>query len=477
MLDEMTLENKMPLKGRSREVYLDLCKYIETLPEGCSLPSLRELQRKYSAGQQTIVNALKLLDKNDKLVRIPRKKVKVTASKAVNSPHNLWVNITPPWISKSQSTDVVLAMNQAQVAIWQPIVDRYNQESSRRIKIVPHYDLNSIAANDAGGKCDFALFGTNPITLGIIRNTSLFMDMRELVKEIELNEVFNSAFVRDPKLRIWGVAPSLTPAVIFRNRRIDASPCLNVADDWDWIEFREYTERIRKSKPELPYVYSFYGYMNFLFHNGCALIDADTGMVKLDFENMVEPLKYLRDMVKNKIIPLYSDIYNRDVFGKLFSTDKEAMWESGSNNVGIVSKTVKDFDILPVPVAENCKRAIYSEQFSIMADSMNYNICWDFIKYSLSAEVQQYLADLSVNFPVRRDIRPKHFSVKQFKFMTNYIERCKRRLEDYYIPFQSRFVLETGVDRWIKHGGKLAATLKDLEHSCQWHIDNYVVKK
>jgi hypothetical protein len=231
------------------------------------------LQRKYSAGQQTVVNALKLLDKNKKLVRIPRKKIKVTVKAPIYSTSKLWENSQFPWISSSQSTDTVLAMHHEQTAIWQPIVNKFNQKNSRHIQISACDDLNKITAPNSQLKCDFVLFGANPIHLGIVRNTSLFMDMQELTKEINQDKIFSSAFIRDPQKRMWGIAPNLTPVVIFRNRQVDSSQCLNDTCDWNWTDFKQYAERVKQANPELSYVCSFYGYMDFLFNNGVSLIE------------------------------------------------------------------------------------------------------------------------------------------------------------------------------------------------------------
>jgi ABC-type glycerol-3-phosphate transport system substrate-binding protein len=335
-------------------------------------------------------------------------------------------------------------------------------------------DIGKIMAPESMLKCDFTLFGTNPVSAGIVNNSSPFMDISELTKEIRKKSFFNSAFVYDHNERMWGISPSLTPVIMFRNRKIDSSQCLNKENDWNWQEFKKYTETIRAKHPELPYICFFRGYMNYLFHNGVSLIDPATGKVKLDPAQLRGHLEFLRDMVKNKIMPIYSDVYSNNLFEQLYANSKVVVWEGWLSQLNTISKIVKDFDIMPTPAAPGCKRSIYSEIFCIMANSMNYNTCWDFIKYALSPEIQQHLADMNVNFPARKGIKPKIFSDAEFKRMTDYIEKCTRSKEKHHIPIPSTLTIETGIDRWIKHGGSLENILMDLENSCNWHIDNKI---
>jgi ABC-type glycerol-3-phosphate transport system substrate-binding protein len=302
------------------------------------------------------------------------------------------------------------------------------------------------------------------------------MDIKELTKEIDSDRLAKSAFIHDPSGRLWGVAPSLNSEIIFRNREIDSSDCLEGHKDWEWDGFIKYADYLRDKNPDLPYICLLNGYISYLFNNGVTFVNPDTGKVNINYDSVAKPLEVLRDMIKHKITPVYSDLFNSNLFEQILSSKQIACWSGWNNQIEMMSERVNDFDILPFPANSNCKRAVYSELFSIMSDSMNYNICWEFIKYALSSDVQKKLVDSNNCFPVCKDIKPKIFSKKQFDFLSNYIDQCERRIEDYYIPFQSFFVIETGIDRWIKHGGKLNIVLKDIEHSCQWHIDNYVLK-
>ena len=108
---------------------------------------------------------------------------------------------------------------------------------------------------------------------------------------------------------------------------------------------------------------------------------------------------------------------------------------------------------------------------------MNYDRCWNFIRYAMSEETQRYLAERKLNLPSRIGIPHGNLTKKQSDLMSRYLEHCERRVEDYYMPAPSAFVMEVGIDRWIKHGTEFSSSVvKEIEKSCQWYIDNLAWK-
>jgi ABC-type glycerol-3-phosphate transport system substrate-binding protein len=472
---QLLSEDAIPLKGRSREIYLELCSYIENLPTGCSLPSLRELQKKYSAGQQTIVNALKLLKKNRKVTKTSQKKIKVSSEVKPSQSSASTAFTGLPWIVESQSTEVIMTVERHYASIWQPVVDRFNntESGSVRLNIIDNFK----DCFPFGMQTDFIHFPTNPISLGLVPDTSMFMDLENLADSLNKDEIMASVLIADPSNRIWGIAPTLSPSVIFRNSGLDESLDVAIPRNWDFADFKHCLKQLRKQFPKLPYIHSFYGYISFLFHMGTSLLDQDTGKIKLNLEHMVEPLEYLKQLVATRMIPLSSDTFKNNRSLRMFNQTQIIMRDGWPGEVGAILENVPHLDILPVPTKQGQHPAVYSENFCIMSDSLSYDACWQFIQYTLSPEIQQYLAMHTGNWPARKGIIPKNMSKEQFEFLSEYVPKCVRRTEDYYLPYQSSFVIEAGIDRWIKHGGKLAPLLKDLEKSCQWHIDNVVWSK
>lgn len=466
----MQKDMDLPLKGRSREIYLDLCQLLENLPVGCSLPSLRELQRRYSAGQQTVVNALNFLDRNSKLERIPRKKIRVSEESLKKS------SVFPdpdafPGISRSQASDTVLTTIPELAAILQPVVDKFNTcNSAGRIRINAVADLKSVISSAARG--DFAFFGNNPVLLGLVSDTSIFLDLGDLTTSLEHDELYDAAFVRSPDGRLWGIAPTLAPPVIFHNGNIDDSLSLDMSSTWNFSDFAGHLEKLRTKHPDLPYIYSTVGYINFLSNWGIPLVDPATGRISLDIELLLEPLTYLKNLVTRKIIPVYSDIFNMG-YRTLFNRGQIILREDWINSLETLPENLSNTDVLAFPSDGRHSLRLNSEVFCIMADSMNYDKCWSFINYVLSKESQQYFAGQRRDIPVRKEILPGLPDKKQSDFMASYLNRCERKPEDYFLPQSACYVLEVGIDKWIKYGTELTQnTLKEIEKSCQWYIDN-----
>ena len=467
----MQNEKEQPLKGRARDIYLDLCQLMENLPVGCSLPSLRELQRKYSAGQQTVVNVLKFLDKNNNLERIPRKKIKVSAKSIKKTISDTSFDVFP-WISVQPTTDTILATTPELASVLQPIVDRFNINSPYHIRINAVNDLKSIFVSKARG--DFAFFGNNPVLLGLIRDTSMFMDLGDLTKSLDVDKMYEAAFIRNPEGYMWGISPTLAPPVIFHNRNIDSILNLDISENWKFSDFARCLEELRKKHSGLPYIYSTVGYVGFLSNWGVPFVNPATGRICLDIELLYEPLAYLKRMVASKVIPVYSEIFNMG-YRTLFNQRQVILRDDWINSLSSLPDELSDVDVLAFPSDGRNSSRLYSEVFSIMADSMNYDRCWHFIAYMLSEEIQQYLAGRKRDVPVLKGIKHGCLTSKQTNFISRYIEHCERKLEDYYLPQEACYVLEVGIDRWIRYGTELTSSvLKEIERSCQWHIDNII---
>ena len=458
------------LKGRAREIYLDLCEYLEDLPAGCALPPLRELKLKYAAGQGTVVAALDMLAKRNNLERIPRKKIKVAASTPDSDTPSVATYDGFPWLSKPINKHYVLTTTPVLANIWQPIVDRFNLVSPHSVRINTIDFVNGFSARMGSG--DFILFPTNPILHGLIKDTLRFMDLHDLAASLGHDEIYETAFVRDPDNRLWGIAPTLSPSLVVRNNHLDESLDPDNSLDWDFLEFGRYLENLRDEHRQLRYIYSPLGYVTHLSNWGISLVASGTGKVRLDPELLSEPLAYLSKMFSLGIMPAYSDVYERG-YGEFFNQAQAVLRDCFPADLAKISDSIPSVEILALPSKDKKPRRLYSEMFSIMADTMNYEKCWDFIRYAMSTETQQYLADHRRNFPSRKGITLRGVSERQSELISQYLERCERRVEDYHIPFQAALVMEVGIDRWLKHGtGFSASILKDIERSCQWRIDH-----
>ncbi len=458
------------LKGRLLEIYQGIIAETQGLPGGYMLPSVRELQRRYRAGQQTILRVLDELERQQLIQRFRRKGVRIApvcgdraadAVTQVNTPfsdnrHSLSIP------RRQQSTQ--LLMQQMLVPIWIPLVEKFNRFFPNwKISIVSCVSTSELFQSSANSSADFILFPTNPCLLDSHCNTWQFMDLRKLMNTLDCSCFYDALAVEEPGGRVIGIAPSLGITMLYcREAQCQPPPPLK----WNWKEFIDYGRNLLRLNPKLKYACFLDGYIYYLYHSGQLLIQPETGQLHFSYDGLAKPLERLKRMVRERIVPIFSEMYEQDRQYTLFSQHQLAIFEQ---------TTGWQFDAngnclqRPIP-RENNSGVLASEQFSIRASSMRYESCWEFIKFMLSEEIQKDLAESQRCFPVRRGIFSTHTPEMERPVFEEYLNGSSRRLEDFYFPLSARYVLEVGIDQWLKMGGNLREILQNLERSCRGHI-------
>lgn len=274
---------------------------------------------------------------------------------------------------------------------------------------------------------------------------------------------YDALAVEEPGGRVIGIAPSLGITMLYcREQQCTPPP----PSKWNWNEFMDYGHNLLRLHPTLKYACFLDGYIYYLYHSGQMLIQPETGELHFSYDDLAEPLERLKRMVKERIVPIFSEMYEQDMQYTLFSHQQLAMfeqttgWQSDSNGKCIQRS---------IPREKNAG-VLASEQFSIRASSMRYESCWEFIKFMLSEEIQKDLAESQRCFPIRRGIFSPHIPELERPVFEEYLNGSARRMEDFYFPLSARYVLEVGIDQWLKMGGNLREILRNLEQSCRSHI-------
>ena len=447
------------LKGRALSVYLDLCRYVDTLPAGSPLPSLRELQRRYTAGQQTVTAALRHLAETRAVSCSPRRKARLYQASSV--PGNQHTSSRSGGMQHHDAT-VVLGIDCMLAPVWQTVIERFNESSSRPVR--PHYtkNLSELTELAQRGEVDFTLFQVNPISQGLLGTTLPFVELKEFIKTIDTKKFYPPFRIVDPDGRNWGISAALSSIVIFGNRRLASLPC----GDFTWPDLLPYLREIKNSRTDLLYPFAFNGYSTFLMHEGVKMVDPDTGRLSLSVENFSGALQLLKDILEEGIAPLYSETYHDRSGLRWFENGEIASREAFHSTVKNFMALYPEFDLVPMPVAKGVKRSIYSEFFSICAGSIYYNTAWDFIKFVLSPEIQRFLITENTMMPVLRGLRPPHISQEQFDVFSETLNESAAPLEEYFLPVPVRLIIETEIDRWIRFGGRIDEMLHNAEKSC-----------
>ena len=458
--DKGNTGNPGELKGRALSVYLDLCRYVDKLPAGSPLPSLRELQRSYTAGQQTVTAALRHLAETRSISCSPRRKARLYQASSV-SDGNQHSSSRSGWMPHHDAT-VVLGLDCILAPVWQTVIERFNENASRPVR--PHYakNLSELTELVRHGGVDFALFHVNPISQGVLETTLPFVELKEFIKTIDAKKFYPPFRIVDPDGRNWGISAALSSVVIFGNRKLAPLPC----EDFTWPDFLPYLREIKNSRTGLLYPFAFNGYSTFLMHEGVKMVDPDTGRLALSGENFAGALQLLKDILEEGIAPLYSETYHDRSGLRWFENRQIASREAFHSHIKDFMTFYPDFDLLPIPVRKGVKRSIYSEFFSICAGSIYYNTAWDFIKFVLSPAIQQYLSTENTMMPVLRGLRPPHLSQEQFEVFSDTLDESVPPPEEYFLPVPVRLIIETEIDRWIRFGGCIDEILRDAEKSC-----------
>lgn len=451
------------IKGRALTIYLDLCRQVDQLPPGGLLPSMRKLQRQYTASQQTISTALKHLAATRPLLRQPRRRARL--SPAIET-HSEQMHCKP-----QHTTVTTLGLSGSIAATWQPIIDFFNEKNKRIIK--PHYvkNLPELIKLSQHGQIDFSLFHCNPVMNGVLGSTLSFINLKDLVKTIKINDFYPGLLMTDPQNRHWGISAVLSSSIILANRRFGHIPC----KDFSWDELLPYFRKCKNNYSKLLYPFMFNGYSIFLMNNGVTMVDRNTGKIKFDKEKFANSLHSLKTVLDEALAPLFSDTHYDLASLQWLGDGKIAAREIFHSSLKQFMTFGPDVDLLPMPAAPGVKRTMFSEFFSICASSINYGTAWDFIKFVLSTPIQKLLIESNTVMPVRRHLRPSHLSPEQFEVFAEVLEKSCSQPEDYYLPVQLRLLIETGVDRWNKFGGDIDDFLDDLEKSCQQQLRHWEV--
>lgn len=447
------------IKGRALEIYLDLCRDADKMPTGSVLPSLRELQRRYSASQKTVKTALDHLATTRQLLRQPRRKTRIFSTASTQK--------TSHWIPQ-HTLVTTLGLSGSIAATWQPIIDRFNENNHRIIK--PHYveTLPELIELSCQGKVDFVLFHCNPILDGCLGSTLPFIDLKEFIKTMKLGDFYSAMLIVDPGNRFWGIAADLAISVILSNRRFGKLPC----EDFTWGELLPYLRKIKKDNPTLLYPLGLNGYSIFLMQNGVNMVDSVTGELNFSPDKFTDSLYLLKSIINENIAPLFSETYYDHASMRWFENNQVAACEIFPSVIKHFGEFCPEFDLLPMPAAPGAVRSVFSEFFSICASSINYSTAWDFIMFALSRPIQKLLIENNTVMPVRRHLAPPHMTPEQFDVFSNVLDNSSMRPEDYYLPVPLRLMIETGVDRWIKFNGDIKEFLFDLEKSCRLRLKN-----
>ncbi len=471
-IDEMSVPDNVRLKGRAREVFCALYEYLKPLPHGYMLPSVKELQKKFSAGQLTVVTAIEQLKQMNLLEAKPRKGlIALKPERKWNSEEIGEDSFSPVFIRSSR--EPVFGMQEKHHPVWEKIVDRFNRSHTRNIKMGYYKNYSELASKNRESDFDIICFPSNPMLSAEHCSPREYVNLDDFVKRLNPNEIYPTAFIRDMEGRLWGIGSGLFSFLMVYNKELFRKfgipePAVNSS----WEDLFVKGKALKAASGCYGLVFS--GYMSYFFHQGIHLADAETGKILFEKERIAAAMQFLRKVIQEeKIAPAYSELYQNSMQDHIFEQGQAAVAEIGSFLLkNIRNSAAFEFGAIPVPLAPCAKRPVYSDQLSIRVESLNFDICWDFIQFVISEEGQTYLAEEFTNLPVRKGVKPEKTSREIYEIQVESALRGERRFEDNFLPLKVRFAIEASIDRWIKYGGNLNNALDEIEKTANWLIQS-----
>ncbi len=453
-------EKLIALKGRPREIFLDLCAEIDCLPYGSVLPSVRELRRRYRASQATIAKALDYLGDYRELESTPRKRTYLSdpTMSRTSAPRPEVMGIKQ---HNSRTTTLGMPLNLR--GCWEKYVIDYNR--THKSKIVVRYastdeELKTLSVNT---DIDFVLYHNRPILLDLVPDTSDFIDMRSLYAELNPADYYPGTFMNDLEGRLWGILPAQIISVLRCNRKF----CPEYRQGLTWQEFHDELVRLKAMFPKLAFPGCLDGYMIYLFSRGVRLVDPETRRIQLEMAELAGPLEQLREMIDRQLIPLFSDEFYQGQGKALFHKNKAAIAQFHHGGRLQDCKSVDYFEI-PMPWEPGIMQYSNAETFHICMHTLHYRHAWDFIKYVLSPDVQRRIVRHG-DYPcaAHREVTAEFIQGWQYPLFNERLERTGDFIEDYLFSFRLRLILEAGIDHWIEFRKDLPSALDDIKRSYQ----------
>ncbi len=477
-------EKKLRLQSGSRsgEIYNSVRQDIVNMFPGAALPPIKHLQKIYSAGQSTIVKIIGMLEDEGLIVRKPRKGIFVSEKALIHSETNNGVSpFYPEFLSVPRDHVTFAIPEMFEVSMWNHLINVFNNSGSHvpvRLKQVPNAEIISPAAPDK--TMDMAIFSHPFGTINLKFNSLDWLDLSPFLSTLDKNEYYEKTFISDGENRVWGAAPYLISPFICINKDILRECGQGMPElSWGWEDFLSYSVMLKESikKPGIKWIFILMGYMNYFFHAGVSFVDEKTGQYTVNTPAMKEAVVFLKKMLlEEKVSPMWwSERCGKSNYADMFESRMAVMAERYSYHCNSGKEDFKP-GMAPMPLAKGGTRTLCCFAMGINNLSLNIEDCWEFLKFVLSEQGQNIVAEHTGHLPARKSVLPQ----KSFPELVKIQQQAVREGEFFYSGCENlyfvRNIIEAAVKKWLRLGGDLDMILRETEMVCRWQIDKFSVK-
>ncbi len=253
-----------------------------------------------------------------------------------------------------------------------------------------------------------AVFEIRP-TLDVQMNHEQYMDLAPLFKACfpDCSQFFEApldAFYFGKKLA--GLPFLFSPRVMFINTAmLQAAGCAIPSEEWQWEDFIALVRRLRRRHPGseiFAWNTSYYLWMNFVLRAGGALIDPTApNPVRIDSEKTRLGLKLFRELRHE----LFDNGKPAPPMPFQFERGKLAFLVDARQAVCRLQQTgMKEWAVVPLPhIPGGCDLSMQAtELLCVRRECFSPDTAEFLVKFLLSEEFQNHLADLEYSVPIRK---------------------------------------------------------------------------
>lgn len=414
-------------------------------------PSVREIRTAFRCGQNTATAVLNMLAEHFHFKRSPRCKSRLSLDVSGSCGGSVWNDFL---YQKRQCTIVIL---QASAFCWQPLIEEYNKEHHRSLKLRLICYPEEFADIIDSGEADLLLLPNHPGIIGIPGGLSRFMNVSGLADKLSLESLHQAALLRDRDEGIRGVAPALVPKLAMFHKDLKSLP----GRQMDIFDLPGELEKIKKANPSLRYAAIFDSYLHFFCNCG---VDVPGLLVResREFENCRRALELFRDLYTRRLIPANSELLDWG-YASFFQRET-AMLESFYSKIPRSFSERYCFELSPACPGKPLP--VISEALVICPGSIRYEQAWDFVKYVLTPPAQQMLLARMNGFSVVDDLKPLGMPDEIYERFAPVLKNAVRAsYENMITPARFRF-FESGIDQLVKYGGDINSFGEDFRNQC-----------
>lgn len=399
--------------------------------KGDRIPSENVLPARFRVSKLTVIKAIEELVNENVLERIKGSGTYVTENKKQTILHIAAFG-DYPWIFD--------------------LFEKANPDIKISRTIYTHENFHDIVDSD-----DFDLFCLTEFYLDYMISKKKLLDLTDLFQDILFDELplyENVLRIFEYRRKQYAIPFLFSPLMILYNKKlfrkygVDFPPA-----GWTWKSFLDTALKFKPAEKDGISAFIFAQYRNrwpvYIIQNGGEIIDRN-GLCTIGQKEAVEAVKWAHELLfKHKICPLHPNM-TKELSHSFFCEGKAAMiLDTYYSLSGYSRQENLEIGIVPLPKGRLDVTGLMADAYAIGKNAKNIAAAAQFIRFTLSPEIQNRIKQNAVGIPAVKEIAEAEAN----------IPNNLSKLEDDYLNFKSE----------IPKGRKLVSVSDPRRLSSLWH--------